>query len=201
MDTTVQNVGILGGSFDPVHKGHIAIANSFLNSGFIDQLWILLTPEPPHKPDNNFASYDLRLEMLQKAFRDIEGVKVSDIEKNLPQPSYTIQTLTYISDRHPDKKLFLCIGEDSARDFKSWKNWEQIVDYCDLLVARRPNTDGFTLDSKLSPHTYYIDHEPVEISSTEVRKRVANEQDITDLVPEEIIEIIKSNDLYKNGKQ
>jgi nicotinate-nucleotide adenylyltransferase len=90
------------------------------------------------------------------------------------------------------------MGEDSARDFKSWKNWQQIIDYCNLLVARRPNTDNFDLDSDLSPSLYYIEHHPVEISSTKVRNQITKQQDITELVPSTVATFIQENNLYQN---
>jgi len=198
MSITRQGIGLLGGSFDPVHNGHIDIARSFINSGYINELWILLTPDPPHKTKRTLTSYDKRLEMLIAAFEDVERVKVSDVERSLPQPSYTVQTLKYLSNKYPDKKFHLCIGGDSLRDFKTWKDWKKILDYCDLLVARRPSERKVDLDADLVEQTHFVDHDPINISSTLVRKAVADGDDISELVPAKVQGLIREYNLYKD---
>lgn len=191
-------IGLLGGSFDPVHIGHLAIAQSFLESGFLSELWLLLTPDPPHKPEQPLTDYDQRLEMLKTAFQEFEQVTVSDVERHLPQPSYTIQTLKYLSEKYPDEKFYLCIGEDSLHEFKQWKDWASILDYCELLVARRPNHSNTELDSTIAQKTHFVSHHPVDISSTSIRHAVSEGHDISDLVPPEIDHLIEQFNLYKN---
>ncbi|MEL7834602.1 nicotinate (nicotinamide) nucleotide adenylyltransferase [Fodinibius sp. Rm-B-1B1-1] len=193
-----KSIGILGGSFDPVHKGHISIAKSFLESDYIDELWVLLTPDPPHKTETSLADYRYRLKMLQAAFGDIEGVNVSDLENKLSQPSYTIQTLKYLYETYPQHKFFLCIGGDSFQDFKSWKDWQQILAHCNLLVAKRPGTNTKNMDDSILKNTYFINHHPIAVSSTEVRELVRTGNDISNLVPKEVEQIIETNNLYNS---
>lgn len=199
MKDSRQGVGLLGGSFDPVHNGHRAIAESFLKSEFISELWILLTPDPPHKPDRTFSAYDLRFQMLQAAFRGMAKVRIKKIEKELPKPSYTLQTLQFLTKECPDKIFYLCIGEDSLRDFKSWYRWRDILSYCDLLVARRPVDDQLKspLDEEISPKIHYVSHRPIDISSTEIREAVAKGKSVGEWVPAEVEKIIEEHNLYK----
>ncbi len=200
MSDSEQTIGLLGGTFDPVHNGHISIAQSFLSSGLISELWILLTPDPPHKKENKLNAYRERMEMLKAAFRTIIRVRVSDLEATLPRPSYTVQTLEYLQEKYPQKKFYLCLGEDSLQDFKQWKDWEKILDYCELLVARRPNTKAkqWELGPKLASKTHFVDHHPIETSSTEIRNRISEGRDISHLVPKEVKKIIEQKNLYRN---
>lgn len=198
MGSSGRSIGLLGGSFDPVHNGHIAIAESFLKSGFISDLWILLTPDPPHKRDKSINGYTHRIEMLRAAFDDFDHIVVSDIENELPRPSYTIQTLQHLHKKHPDVKFYLCLGEDSVRDFKEWKDWKEILDYCELLVARRPSNQELQLDSDIVSKSHFVTHNPIAISSTKIRNCLAEGKEISAFVPQEVEEIIKRENLYLN---
>ena len=102
-----MRIGLFGGTFDPVHNGHISIVRSFLQSGYIDELWILLTPVPPHKLNKEHVSYEHRKEMLHLAFQDIDRVRISTIEQTLPKPSYTVQTVTHLAQKYPEDEFLL----------------------------------------------------------------------------------------------
>lgn len=198
MANSKQAVGLLGGSFDPVHNGHLAIAKSFLESKFITHLWILPAPDPPHKTGQMLCDFQSRCKMLQSAFRHLNNVEIKDIENRLSRPSYTIQTLEYVKDQYPDYNIYLCMGEDSVADFKQWKNWEKILKFCELLVARRPSDQSLNLDPDVAGKTHFIDHQPVDISSTDIRKCIAEGKDISGLVPEQVEKIIKKANLYNS---
>lgn len=199
MGDTKRGIGLLGGSFDPVHNGHLAIAESFLSSEFISELWILLTPDPPHKIDKSLNDYKHRLAMLRTAFQQVDGVKISDIENRLPRPSYTIQTLEYLTKEQPDALFHLCLGGDSLRDFKQWKDWQDILKHCELLVARRPSDESLDLAADLASKTHFVTHQPVDISSTQIRALIAEEKDISSFVPAPVDEIIQKENLYKQS--
>lgn len=194
-----EKIGLLGGSFDPVHNGHLAIARSFLASSYIAELWVLLTPHPPHKRDQSPASYELRYKMLQKAFTDFDRVKVSNIEKKLPDPSYTVRTLEFLTDRYSEKSFFLCLGSDSAQHFTQWYQWQKILSYCELLIAARPSAKDMELDQEIAQKAHFIDHQPISVSSTEVRNKVSSAQDIVDFVPAPVEKIIHQQNLYEMG--
>jgi nicotinate-nucleotide adenylyltransferase len=136
--------------------------------------------------------------MLEAAFRPLDAVEIKDIENRLPRPSYTIQTLEYLSEKYSDNKFYLCMGEDSISDFKQWKDWEKIIDFCELLVARRPSAQTLDLDPEIAEHTHFIDHQPVDISSTDIRDQIAEGKDISALVPEQVQDIIEKANLYNN---
>lgn len=198
MEGQTEAVGLLGGSFDPVHNGHTAIAQSFLNSGYISSLCVLVAPKPPHKKDNSLTSYPKRMEMLRRVFSDWDDVCLSDLEQNLPTPSYTVQTLEYLANEYPDTMFYWCVGGDSAQNFTSWHRWQDILDYCELLVAQRPTTESLALDPQVAQKAHIVDHEPLDISSTKVRNEVAKGNDISSLVTPAVLDFIKSENLYKN---
>jgi nicotinate-nucleotide adenylyltransferase len=178
----VKRVGVFGGSFDPVHTGHVEAVNSFLNSGLIDEVWILLTPNPPHKTDQKQAGFSHRLKMLQLVFSGYDKVKISDLEKDLPTPSYTLQTIRHLKKEYPGNLFFLCIGEDSLESFHKWYKYNEILDECTLLVVNRPGFDHSRVDSKILENTIFIDHKPLDISSTQIREGERENYSIPDSV-------------------
>lgn len=197
MTADIPAVGLLGGSFDPVHNGHLAIARSFLESPYISELWVLLTPESPHKTDQQLTDYTLRLKMLSLAFQEMEKVTVSDFEQKLPAPYYTSRTVRQLSQTYPQRTFYLCIGGDSFADFTTWHEWEQILSYCDLLVAQRPSSPAMPPDSALEAHTHFVDHTPQAVSSSDIRAKVRNDDDIAGYVPREVADFIYNHQLYQ----
>lgn len=196
MPAPAKATGILGGSFDPVHNGHLAIARSFINSEYISKLWILLTPESPHKPDQQITDFSLRLKMLECAFKEEENVCVRALEQQLDPPFYTVQTLQYLREKYPGRTFILCMGADSLINFQTWHNWEEILDHSALLVAARPDYQSPQLAPAVKEKTYFADHDPVEISSTQIRHRVREGKSIADLVPTGVEPIINRYNLY-----
>ena len=189
-----NSIGLMGGSFNPVHNGHTAIANSFLQSDIIDELWVLLTPESPHKEDEKSAQYFHRFEMLKMAFQDTKNVFVSDFEKQLPTPSYTIRTISEIKQKYSDKTFFLCLGEDSLAGFKTWHKWDEILDSVSLLIASRPDLQP--TDKALIEKAHFVDHDEIDISSTEVREKIARKVDVEGLIPDSVLAYINEHNLY-----
>ena len=196
---STQAFGLLGGSFDPVHNGHIAISQSFLDSGYIDKLYIILSPDPPHKADRNFADFEHRFNMLKLAFDNPKNLLISKIENKLSKPSYTINTIEYFAEKYPDRELYLCIGEDSYNDFTNWHKWEEIVKRCTLLVAKRPDSGiNAELPALLKAKAKFISHDPVDISSSSIREMIGEEEDVKEFLPEEVYSYIQGHQLYRN---
>lgn len=207
-----KRIGIFGGSFDPVHHGHLQIASSFLNSKLVHQLLILPAPTPPHKTGRKLTPFIHRLKMLEIAFNGWENIIVSDLENRLKEksvrkimnentkteetsvPSYSIQTITYLQEKYPRKKWFLCIGEDSLLTFHKWYQYEKILEKVTLLVAERPGSNSQNVEAKILENTIFIGHEPVDISSTEFRNLRDGK-----LIPDEVLDYIQSKNLYKNN--
>lgn len=190
-----RRIGILGGTFDPVHCGHLRIASSFLQSGLVDKLLILLSPIPPHKQEQEQTDFTHRLEMLKLAFREIEKVWISDMEKDLEKPSYTLQTLQYLQEKHPETLFYLCIGEDSLQHFNQWYKYEEILDRVDLIVAERPGYDRSKVDRNILEHAIFVEHQPYDISSTKIRNRKSN---LNEDVPDAVADYIKEHQLYNS---
>lgn len=189
----MKRVGIFGGSFDPVHTGHVEAVNSFLDSGLIDEVWILLTPTPPHKTDQKQAGFSHRLKMLQLVFSDHDNVQISDLEKDLPTPSYTLQTIRHLKEEYPENLFFLCIGEDSLESFHKWYKYNEILDECTLLVVNRPGFDHSRVDSKILENTIFVDHQPLDISSTQIREGEGKNYSI----PDAVRSYIQDHNLYQ----
>lgn len=191
-----DRIGLFGGTFDPVHKGHVSIARSFLNSGFIDQLWVLLTPYPPHKEEVQQTDYDIRLRMVKAAFEGIDHVSILTIENELPKPSYSIQTIRHLKSIHPDLSFQLCIGEDSLKNFHKWKDYELILKECELLVAQRPGVQIDNVNKKILQSTHFIEHAPFDISSTEIKERIKKGHKQLQGIPDKVLKIIEKEHLY-----
>ncbi len=190
-----MRIGLFGGTFDPVHNGHLSIARSFLNSGLIDELWVLLTPHPPHK-ESDLSSYETRYNMLQKTFGDMGKVSVSTIENKLPKPSYSVQTVRHLKAEYPDHTFYFCMGEDSLAQFNTWKFYTEILKECELLVARRPGVTHEEVEDQILSRTHFVDHTPKDISSSQIRELVAGGDSIENLVPDHVVKIIEKEQLY-----
>jgi nicotinate-nucleotide adenylyltransferase len=169
-----KRIGLLGGTFDPVHNGHIAIARSFISSTYIDELWVLLTPVPPHKQGVKQATYKQREQMLRLALIGLNKVKVTTIENDLPKPSYTIQTIRYLKKTYPENLFLFCLGEDSLAQFHTWKSFNTILEEVDLLVATRPDVDHSSVPKKILANTHFVDHSPVSTTNSESGYLVLN---------------------------
>lgn len=187
-----KRVGVFGGSFDPVHQGHLHIVHSFLDSGLIDEILITLTPDPPHKKDRTQAPYNHRLKMLQLAFSDIHQVRISDLEQSLPKPSYTLQTIRYLKSTHPENIYFLCMGEDSLVNFHEWYRYKELLDEVTLLAARRPGYSAHSAAEEILEKTIFVNNRQVDISSTEIRSETVKRLNL----PVEVEEYIRKQNLY-----
>lgn len=192
----MNKIGLFGGTFDPVHKGHVSIARSFIESNCIDELWILLTPFPPHKSKKDHVSYNTRFKMLREAFSDID-CKILTIENELPKPSFTYRTIQALKEQYSDSRFFFCMGEDSLSQFHKWKHFEKILEEADLLVARRPNTDHENVQELILKQTIFVDHKPIEISSSEIKERISDTDFINNNLPKGVISIIEKENLYR----
>ncbi len=190
-----DRIGIFGGSFDPVHNGHISVIQSLLDSRLINKVQVFLTPSPPHKDSSGQTAYEHRLNMLQLAFSDRVDVEVSDLERQLPEPSYTLQTITHLQDAHPENTYFLCVGEDSIDSFNKWYKYEEILEKVPLMVAERPGYGKQGLEHRIVERSIFVDHKPVDISSTRIRK---GDLDIPAeyAVPVSVLEYARKHKLY-----
>jgi len=193
-----RRIGLFGGAFAPPHKGHVKAAESFLDSKMIDLLEILPTAHPPHKENESSTSFNHRCAMLDLAFSEMENVEMNKIEKSLPKPSFTLQTICYLQDKNPQNIYFLCIGEDNLATFHKWYKYREILQLVTLLVAVRPGTDSSEQKDEILEKSVFIEHEEIEVSSTEIR--TSRQPHVkTDSIPEKVANYIKKHELYAKG--
>jgi nicotinate-nucleotide adenylyltransferase len=196
-------VGIYGGTFAPIHNGHVSAAKAFMEQMKLDYLFIIPTYMPPHKQIDESDDPLYRLRMCELAFEDTDGVIISDCEIARGGKSYTYDTLCEL--QRPNTRLFLLCGTDMVLSFDKWYRFEDIFKMCYPVYVRRENDAmlGNMLVSKIQE--YYQKYgvmfrrvitDPIEISSTEVRRAVAAGEDISDLVPPSVERFIKENRLY-----
>ncbi|MCI5621420.1 MAG: nicotinate-nucleotide adenylyltransferase [Lachnospiraceae bacterium] len=200
-------IGIMGGTFDPIHVGHLLIAENALEQYGLDQILFIPTGHSPHKDDREIERSAHRLEMIRLSVKDNPAFFFSTIEINSPEVSYTYLTLQQLQKHYPDWELYFIMGGDSLNYLEQWVQPEQICSIATILVAVR---DGFDRDAiaekidflrqKFSARIYPIDSPNVAISSSEIRQRVERKSSIRYLVTSEVEEYIDRNNLYKGQK-
>lgn len=189
-----MTVGLFFGSFNPIHVGHLIIAQTMINDGEIDEVWFVVSPQNPLKDSKSIIHHFDRIDMVELAIEGNDRMRASDIEFNLPQPSYTINTLTYISEKFPSHTFRLIIGEDNLENFHRWKNHDQILQQYGLLVYSREGSDGQAFSEH--PHVKFIDAPLINISATYIRKKIRQQKSVKYLVPESVEDFIHKKKLY-----
>lgn len=201
-----MRIGIFGGSFDPVHIGHLILAEHCRESANLDEVWFIPSATAPHKTEGATASDRQRMEMLEFALAGHSSFLISDVELKRGGVSYTVDTLAQIAEEQPDDELFLMIGGDSLQNFDTWRSPEKICRLATPLVVARPNSDPVNLD-KLSPYVdeermdeikrYALESRLIDISSTEIRARANAGRSIRYLTPRAVEKYIESKSLYQ----
>ena len=200
----MKRIGLLGGTFDPVHNGHIILAENAYNQMQFDMVVLLVSPDPPHKQDKVILPFNFRYDMTKIAAEGHEGLTVSDYETHLPSPSYTAQTLENLRVQYPNDKFYFIIGEDSLDNIESWYEPAKVMNLCELVVAvREENFDSRSisdqidyLSEKYGAVIHLLKSDYINISSTEIRNKVSNKESIHDLVPEGVEAYIWKEKLY-----
>lgn len=195
MEKTRQKIGLFFGSFNPVHIGHLIIANYMANFSDLDEVWFIVSPHNPLKQKSSLANMYDRLEMVNLAIANTPYLKVSDIEFKLPQPSYTIDTLTHLREKYPSKEFVLIMGADNLVSFTKWKNYEVLLRDYSIYVYPRPeaNVEEWKEHSSIT----FTATPQMEISSTFIRNAIKQKKNIKFLVPDEVIEFIDKKNLYR----
>ena len=188
-----QRVAVFGGSFDPIHNGHLALAGEVISRGLADEVWLMVTPQNPHKQDKILSDERLRFQMAQLAVEGMDGVKACDFEFSLPRPSYTLTTLTALDKAFPDKEFCLLIGADNWEKFDRWYKGDEILSRYGIIVYPR----GSEGEPPLPSGVRWLPAKLYDISSTMVRAAVATGNDITGLVPATVVRFINDNKMYK----
>lgn len=192
--SSTQRIGLFFGSFNPIHIGHLIIANIMAESADLAKVWFVVSPQNPFKPARGLLHEFDRFDMVRAAIHDNYKLEACDVEFNLPKPSYTIHTLLHLSERHPGKEFRVIMGEDNLTSFVRWKSHEIILNDFGLYVYPRPGVQLSELKSH--PNVRFVDAPLLDISATFIRNRIRNQQSVRYLVPDPVDEIIRGKGFY-----
>lgn len=187
--------GLFFGSFNPIHTGHLIIANYMANHTTLDEVWLVVSPQNPLKEKKGLGSVYDRLEMAKLATESAQRIKVSDIELHMPKPSYTIDTLAHLTERYPDRQFILIMGADNLASFRKWKNYEILLRDFQLYVYPRPGVDVAEWEGH--PAITFTDTPLMEISSTFIRKSLKAGKNVQFFVPDRVVEFMDSKNMYR----
>ncbi|MFD2512875.1 nicotinate (nicotinamide) nucleotide adenylyltransferase [Pontibacter locisalis] len=190
-----MKVGLLFGSFNPIHIGHLILANFMATNTDLDTVWLVVSPQNPFKPSKTLLHEFDRLHMVSLAIADNPNLGVSNIEFSMPRPSYTIDTLTYLQEKYPSYEFVLIMGEDNLPLFPKWKNYESILAYHKVYVY--PRSGSVTTEVTEIPNITFVKAPVLDISATFIRKCIQEEKSIKYLVPDEVAEYIAVHKLYQ----
>lgn len=189
-----MKIGLYFGSFNPIHMGHLMIANHMINNVAIDKVWFVVSPQNPLKPSNTLLNEYHRLHLVELAIQDNNKFRASNIEFQLPKPSYTIDTLTYLSEKFPNEEFSIIMGSDSIQNITKWKNYETLLKHYKVYVYKRP---GFEYDETVYPNVTGVSTPHLDISATHIREQIKAGKSIRYLVPDAVRLYIEQNNYYK----
>ena len=189
-----MKIGLYFGSFNPVHVAHLIIANHILNETNIEKIWFVVSPQNPFKAESNLLNEYHRLHLVKTATEDDTRIKASNIEFNLPKPSYTATTLAYLKEKNPEHEFCIIMGSDSFQNLHKWKNYEVIVKNYEVHVYLRP---GFEVTNHVNAKLYIVDAPLLQLSATQIRQYIKEGKSIRYLVPENVREEIEKGGYYK----
>lgn len=188
--------GLYFGSFNPVHIGHLLVADALLELAGLDEVWLVVSPQNPFKEADALAPEADRLAMVQLALAGNPRLKPCDIEFSLPRPSYTVQTLRKLQTDYPERLFSLLLGGDSLAQFTQWKDYREILQSVKLHVYRRPDAGPVPQELAADPRIHHYDVPLLEVSSTDIRARIGSARSIRYRVPEAVREYIFRHALY-----
>lgn len=189
-----MKIGLYFGSFNPVHVGHLIIANYAAYNTDLDKVWMVISPRNPLKPSASLLNEYDRLHLMELAIREEPKLRASNIEFSLPRPSYTIDTLAYLTEKYPMQQFGVILGSDSFENLPRWKNYEMILKHFPLYVYPRA---GHDLKRGAGGKVTLMDAPLLEISSTMIRRMIREEKSVRFMVPDNVYEYIKDNNYYK----
>ena len=190
-----MKIGLYFGSFNPIHIGHLIIANFVAQNSDIQQIWFVVSPQNPLKKSSTLLNEYDRLYMVRTAIENNVRFRASDIEFKLPRPSYTIDTLTYLKEKYPQNEFTVILGSDSLQNISKWKNSDLLLKNYTLQVYQRP---GFEVQSSPEKNIHLLAAPLLDISSTYIRTAIQQGKSIQYLVPDKVLEEIERNGYYKN---
>lgn len=196
-----MKIGLFGGTFDPIHIGHMILMENVINNLDLDKIYVLPNSNPPHKLENKKTALNLRLKMVNETIKDNPKLEINDYDYRDNEIHYTFNTINYFKKSYPNDEFFFIMGEDSFLDIEKWKNYKEILKE-NLIIFKRYSNKNFSLISKINQvrkynkNIYLIDNIALDISSTLIRDLVKENKSIRYLVNDEVINIIKEEKLY-----
>ena len=192
-----MKIGLYFGTFNPIHIGHLTIANHLQQHSDLDQVWFVVTPLSPFKKKSSLLNNNQRLEMVYRATKDYDYLRPSDIEFNLKQPNYTIDTLTYLGEKFSEHTFSLIMGEDNLKSFHKWKNYELILENHHIYVYPRISKDRVETQFDGHKNIHVIDAPIMELSSTFIRKSIKAGKNVQPMLPQHVWEYLDEMNFYK----
>lgn len=194
----MKKIGLFFGSFNPIHIGHLILSNYILENSNMDELWFVVSPQNPFKEKKSLLNDHNRLDMVELAIKNYPKMRASNIEFSLPQPSYTIDTLTYLHEKHPDYSFSLIMGEDNLKSLPKWKNYEQLLNNHHIIIYPR-EFEGEKRNSEYIQHENisFIKAPIIELSATEIRNMIKEGKNTRPMLPPEVFDYLDGSNFYK----
>jgi nicotinate-nucleotide adenylyltransferase len=191
-----MRIGLYFGSFNPIHHGHLVIANYILQHAHLDQVWFVVSPQNPLKRSASLLNEYHRLHLVRLAVEGENQLKAADIEFKLPKPSYTVDTLTYLQEKYPNDEFSVIMGSDSFQNLPKWKNHQWLVSHYPIYVYRRPEHENLPSYPE-AKQVEIVDAPLLPISSTDIRDKIKNGQTVRYLLPDSVLEEIEKSGYYR----
>lgn len=194
----MKKIGLFFGSFNPIHIGHLILANYILENSDMDELWFVVSPQNPFKDKKSLLTDHNRLDMVQLAVKNYPKMRASNVEFSLPKPSYTIDTLTYLKEKYPNYSFALIMGEDNLDSLPKWKNAEKLMSDYQIIVYPR-TFEGEKKDSEYLQHENIsmVNAPIIELSATEIRNMIKEGKNVRPMLPQEVFEYLDGSSFYK----
>ncbi len=193
----MKKIGLFFGSFNPIHIGHLILANYILEHSDLEELWFVVSPQNPFKDKKSLLKDNNRLDMVQLALKSYPKMRASNVEFSLPKPNYTIDTLTYLHEKFPDVSFSLIMGEDNLKGLPKWKNSEVLIQNHQIIVYPRVFEDRSDEDFVQHENIEKINAPIIELSATEIRNMIKEGKNVRPMLPPEVFEYLDGSSFYR----